>query len=94
MLDKLKQEAMRRGMKLMQNPKVMKLMADPRLMNALTQGFALKGRIQSEIDSRLRAMAVTLNLATKEDLETLQRTVKRMEHTVTDIKTKVTNDAT
>jgi polyhydroxyalkanoate synthesis regulator phasin len=89
MIDKLKQEAMRQGMKLMSNPKVMKLMADPRLMNAITQGFALKSRIQSEIDSRLRTMAVSLNLATKDDLQTLQRTVRQMETTVQDLRQKV-----
>jgi len=51
MLDKLKQEAMRQGMKLLSNPKVMKMMADPRLMNAISQGFAIKGRIQTEIET-------------------------------------------
>lgn len=89
MFDKLKQEAMRHGMKLMASPKVMKLMADPRFMNAISQGYALKGRIQSEIDSRLRSMATSLNLATKEDVENLQRILRQMESTVTDLRSKV-----
>ncbi|MCC6747341.1 MAG: hypothetical protein IT371_06760 [Deltaproteobacteria bacterium] len=90
MMDKLKQEAMRRGMKLMTNPRVMKLMADPRFMNAISQGFALKGRIQSEIDARLRTVAGALHLATKDDVETLQRTVRQMESSMNSLEKKVT----
>lgn len=86
MIDKLKQEAMKQGMKLISSPKVMKLMADPRFMNAITQGFALKSRIQSEVDTRLRAMAGALNLATREDLEELQRTLRRMESAVNEMR--------
>ena len=82
MIDKLKQEAMRRGMKLMSNPKFMKLMADPRVMGAITQGFALRGKIQSEIDSKIRSVACALNLATKEEVQTLQRSMQKMQSTV------------
>ena len=88
-MDKLKQEAMRQGMKLMSNPKVMKLMADPRFMTALTQGFALKGRIQSEIDCRLRAMATTLNLATKEDVREIKQSVRQVETVINALQDQV-----
>jgi hypothetical protein len=89
MFDKLKQEAMRQGMKLMSSPKVMKMMADPRLMNAISQGFALKGRIDGEIESHLRALAVKLNLATKEDLDTLRDTLGRMQDSVDRLERKL-----
>jgi len=89
MFEKLKQQAMRHGMQLMSNPKVMKMMADPRLMNAITQGFALKGRIQSEIECRLRSVAQSLNLATREDVENLRRSVSRMEDSVNSLERKV-----
>jgi hypothetical protein len=79
MLDKMKQEAMRRGMMLFANPKVMKMMADPRFINAITQGFALKGRIQSEFDSKLRWVVSAFNLATKEEVESLRRSLSQME---------------
>ena len=59
MLEKLKQEAMRQGMKLLSNPKVMKMMADPRLMNAISQGFAIKGRMYLSFDQAGRADRVT-----------------------------------
>jgi hypothetical protein len=89
MFDKLKQEAMRRGMMLMSNPKVMKMMADPRLMNAISQGFAIKGQIQSVIEARLRSIAETLNLATKEDVDALRQTLSRMEDSVTVLERKI-----
>jgi polyhydroxyalkanoate synthesis regulator phasin len=89
MLDKLKQEAMRQGMKLLSNPKVMKMMADPRLMNAISQGFAIKGRIQSEIESRLRVVAGALNLATREDVEHLRSTVDQMQQSVSHLERKL-----
>jgi polyhydroxyalkanoate synthesis regulator phasin len=89
MFDKLKQEAMRQGMKLMSNPKVMKMMADPRLMNAISHGFALKGRIEGEIESRLREVAAKLNLATKEDLDGLRDTLSRMQDSVSHLERKL-----
>jgi hypothetical protein len=88
MLQKLKQEAMRQGMKLIANPKVMKLMADPRFMNVISQGFAVKGRIQSEIDGRLRWVAETFNLATKEEVDNLRRALDRMEASLSSLERK------
>jgi len=89
MLEKLKQEAMRQGMKLLSNPKVMKMMADPRLMNAISQGFALKGRIQSEVETRLRVVAGALNLATREDVESLRSTIDQMQQSVSHLERKL-----
>jgi len=89
MLEKLKQEAMRQGMKLLSNPKVMKMMADPRLMNAISQGFALKGRIQSEVETRLRFVAGALNLATREDVESLRSTIDQMQQSVSHLERKL-----
>ena len=92
MIDKLKQEAMRRGMKLLTNPKVMKLMADPRFMNAVTRGLEFKGRIQSEVDGRLRAMADMLNLATKEEVANMQQNLRQVEARFGDLERKVGDD--
>jgi hypothetical protein len=89
MVEKLRQEAMRQGMKLLSNPKVLKMMADPRLMNAISQGFAVKGRIQSEIDHRLRWIAESLNLATKEEVEGLRRNLDQMEMTLNQLEHKI-----
>lgn len=79
MIDKLKKEALKRGMKLMSNPKFMRAMADPRVMTAISQGFALHGRIQSEVDERLRKVAHMFNFATAEEVQELKRTIRQME---------------
>ncbi len=89
MIDKIRQEVMRRGMQLMTNPKVMKAMADPRVMTAITQGFALKGQIQSQIEGTLRQVAGLLNLATKEDVENLRRTLSQVEDSLSDLERKL-----
>jgi len=89
MMDKIKQQVMRHGMKLLTNPKVMKMMADPRVMNAITQGFAIKGQIQSQIEGTLRQVASVLNLATKEDIENLRRTLHQVEDSVNDLERKL-----
>jgi len=86
MLDKIKQQAMRQGMKLLSNPKVAQLMADPRFMQAITRGIEWKGRIQSEVDSTIRSMATLLNLATKADLDSIEHNIKQdMQQNLRDI---------
>ena len=82
MLDKLKKQALRRGMKLMSNPKFMRAMADPRIMKAISQGFAIHGRVQSEIDGTMQSVARFFNVATKEEVKELKRTIRQMEHMV------------
>ena len=94
MLDKIKQEAMKRGMKLMTNPKVMKLMADPRFMNAITRGFELKGRLESEIEGGMRCVASSLRLATQDELQTLKSTLRQMESTVRDLRSQLEEQGT
>jgi len=94
MIEKVKQEVMRRGMKLMTNPKVMKMLADPRVMNAITQGFALRGQLQSQIEGQLRRVACVLNLATQEDVDTLRRSLHQVEDSVTDLERKVAPSST
>jgi len=85
MIDKLKKEAMKKGMQLMSSPQFMKMMSDPRVMKAIGQAFALRGQIQSEVDSRLRAVAATFGLATEEEVMELRRTISRMESAMTDM---------
>ena len=82
MLDKLKKQALRQGMKLMSNPKFMRAMADPRIMKAISQGFAIRGRVQSEIDDRMQVVARFFNVATQEVGRELKRTIRQMEHMV------------
>ena len=63
--------------------RLLALMADPRVLRAIGQGFAIKGRIDSEIDERLRRLARTFNLATQEEVNELKRTLSYMESNLT-----------
>jgi cell division FtsZ-interacting protein ZapD len=89
LLDSLKQEVMRHGMKLLSNPKFMKMMADPRLMNAISQAFALKGTLEREIGGRLRWIAEALHLATKEELEGLRQSLDQTQSSVNHLEKKI-----
>lgn len=90
MLDKIKATAMEQGMKLLTNPRVMKLMADPRFMNALLKGMQFKGKLQSDLEARLRSVACALNLATKDDVANIQQSLRQVEARFGDLEAKVT----
>lgn len=83
MLEKLRQEALRRGMRLLSNPSVARMMADPRLLGAITKGLELKGRVESEFDRKVGGVASVLRLATRGDLtqleQSLEGTLRRVE---------------
>lgn len=86
MFQKIKQQALRHGMKLLSDPKVAQWMADPRFLAAITKALELKGLIQSEIDSRLRSVACLLNLATRADLNEVEHNIKHdLERTLRDV---------
>ncbi|PIE18242.1 MAG: hypothetical protein CSA65_05875 [Proteobacteria bacterium] len=89
MIDKIKATAMQQGMKLLSNPRVMKLMADPRFMNVLMKGLQLKGKLQSDFEERVRSLAATLNLATKDEVTTLEQTLRQVEHKYANLEAKV-----
>ena len=92
MFDKIKMRAMQRGMKLLSNPRIMKLMADPRCMNALMKGLQLKRKLQSDAEDHLRTLASALNLATKDDLESLEQTLRQVEHRYAGLEAKFVAD--
>ena len=92
MIEKIKQEAMRRGMKLLTNPKVAKMMADPRFMSAITKGYELRGKVQSNLDCKLRTVASVLNLATKADLDSMQATLNRVQRRCEELERRDTED--
>ncbi len=83
MLDKLRQEALRRGMRLLSNPSVARALADPRLLGAITKGLEFKGRVEGGLERKLGNVATVLRLATRDDLtqleQTLEGTLRRVE---------------
>lgn len=75
----LRDEVLKRGMKLMEDPRVGKLMQDERVMKVATQAFQLRGKVQDEIDQRVEKVAKSLGLVTKNDVRDLKRTIKKLE---------------
>jgi hypothetical protein len=89
MLDKFKQQAVRQGMKVLSSPKVAQLMADPRLMSAIMKGLELKGRVQSEIEGRVRSVASALSLATRADLDDVAYDLRQdLQRNLTDLEAR------
>ena len=76
-------------MKLMSNPKFTKLMSDPRVMNALAKGFEIHGQVRSTVEGQLKAIADSLNLATKEEVSTLKRKLGKVEDSLDDLQNRV-----
>jgi hypothetical protein len=75
----LRDEVLKRGMKLMEDPRAQKLMQDERVMKVATQAFQLRGKVQDEIDQRVEKVAKSLGLVTKNDVRDLKRTIKKLE---------------
>jgi hypothetical protein len=75
----VKKTLMSQGMKVMQDPRFMKMMQDPRVMKAMAKGFEIKGKVQQQVDTKVEAMANTLNLATKAEVRELKRTIRKLE---------------
>lgn len=72
-------ELMKRGMKLIQDPRFMKLMQDPRVMKAVMQAMELRTKAQESFDERVEKLAKSLNLATQKEVKELKRTLRKME---------------
>jgi TolA-binding protein len=89
MIDRLKKEVLKRGVKLLSNPSFMRTIADPRVMRAISQAFAVRGRIQSEADAVLRSAARFFNVATVEDIRDLKRTLRQMESAVSRLERRI-----
>jgi hypothetical protein len=72
---KLKKQAV----KLLQSDSVMKLMENPRVMNAVMQGFALKGKLEENLASAKTRLGEMLGYASQEEVDTLRATIEELE---------------
>jgi hypothetical protein len=75
----LKDLITKKGLELMQDPRVAKLMQDERVMKAMMQAIQLRGRVQENFDQRVEELAKTLNLATMKEIRELKRNLRKME---------------
>jgi cell division FtsZ-interacting protein ZapD len=75
----IKKNLMKRGMKLMTDPRVMKLMQDERVMKAVMQMMSMPGKVQNFTQDQVEKLAKAMSLATEDEVKDLKRTVKRLE---------------
>ncbi len=85
----LKRMVMERGMKLMSDPRVMKVMSNPKVMNLVMKGFQLRGKAQAQIDARIKAVAKTFKLATRDEVNELKRTIRTLEESLRRVQSEV-----
>lgn len=89
MFEQLKKDAMNRLFKLMSHPQMTKLMSDPRFMNAISKGFELHGQIRTRVESRLRALHEGLNLASRDEIDSIQHKLDQVESHVQELDQKL-----
>jgi len=83
----LKKLVLERGMRLMSDPRIMKLMSNPKVMNVVMKGFQLRGRAQASFDDKVRSLAKTLKLATREEVSELKQTIRTLEQALKQVQT-------
>ncbi|HUU01312.1 MAG TPA: hypothetical protein VM425_07745 [Myxococcota bacterium] len=89
MLDQIKKAAINQAMKLMTNPKVGKILSDPRFMNAIGKGFEMHGQIRDHVEGKLRHLADSLNLVSKEEFSNLDRKINQVKTGLEDLTSKL-----
>jgi BMFP domain-containing protein YqiC len=89
MMKQIKKAALNQAMKLMSNPKVGKMLSDPRVMNAITKGFEVHGQIRNHVEGKLRSLANTLNLVSKDEFSNLRQKLSQVENSLGDLAAKM-----
>jgi hypothetical protein len=76
---KLRESAMRNGMKLMGDPRVMKFMSSPQGQKLMMFAFQLPQRISGIFEAQGKRFARRFKLATRQDLRDLRQAVHDLE---------------
>ncbi|MDP9002517.1 MAG: hypothetical protein M3O46_20695 [Myxococcota bacterium] len=85
-MSSFKKTLMKRGMKLMTDPRVMKLMQDERVMKAVMAAMSMPGKAQAFVKEHAENIAKAMALATEGEVKDLQRTVRKLEEELGRIK--------
>lgn len=75
----IKDRVVRRSIEFLQRPTIMRIVADERVMNTLMASLRMRGRVLDEIDGRVANIADALNLATKQEVRELKRTIRQLQ---------------
>ena len=58
---------------------------NPRVMRVVMNAIALPGKVKTELDARTVQIAKSLGLATKEEVEALQNTIRSLEGSISEL---------
>lgn len=75
-----------RGLDLMRDPRVAAFLQDERVMKATMKVIEARGDVQQRIDARVETVARSLNLATKQEVREMKRTIRKMEREMKKLK--------
>ena len=89
----VKRMVIERGMRLMSDPRVIKLMSNPKVMNVAMQAFQIRARAQASIDEKVKSLAKTLRLATRDEVRELKNTLRALEETLKAMQAQVATPA-
>ncbi len=93
MIDQVKKAALNQAMKLLSNPKLGEWLSDPRFTGAISKGLELHDQFRTNVESGIRNLTDSLNLASKDDLGSLRQKLNQVEHHVGDLETKLSAKA-
>ena len=89
----LRETAMREGMKLMSDPRVMKMMQDPRFMKVMMKAFQLRGEMQTAVEKQGKKLARTFKFATRDEVDQLKSTIRSLERNLETVQSQVKQQA-
>lgn len=81
-----KKKVLEHGLKLMKDPRVARLMADPRVMKAVLGAMSVPGKVSDFTTEQVEKIAKAMALASDRDVSDLQRTVRRLEEELADLR--------
>jgi cell division FtsZ-interacting protein ZapD len=85
----IKDEVMKRGMKLMSDPRVGKLMQNEQFMKAMMAVVQVPGKVNTFTTEQTERFASMMRLATAQEVKDLKRTVKNLETEVARLRKRV-----
>ena len=75
----LKKSLLTQAMKLAQNPKVMEIATHPKLMEVAMKAMSARGQVSTAVHGATQTVARGLNLATRDEVKELRRTIRKLE---------------
>ena len=84
----VKKTAMDHLRKLKQNPKEKQVAMNPKVMGTVMKAMALRGKVQTAATAATSTVAKSLNIATREEVKELRRTIRRLEDLVNEMEAR------